>query len=128
MFDNYMIQCVQFFLKNGLSAHDFKNLEVRKFIKNTSFEFFEWTKQDNEITNITFNKRLDKQIIYNAFLVDYPDYKTYKLSQKTFTKWVDAYCKFYNFKYLAGSSNGQRWFEILKENQIESNEDNDLPF
>ena len=128
MFDNYMIQCVQFFLKNGLSAHDFKNLEVRKFIKNTSFEFFEWTKQDNEITNILFNQRLDKQIIYNAFLVDYPDYKTYKLSQKTFTKWVDAYCKFYNFKYLAGSSNGQRWFEILKENQIESNEDNDLPF
>ena len=128
MFDNYMIQCVQFFLKNGLSAHDFKNLEVRKFIKNTSFEFFEWTKQDNEITNIPFNQRLDKQIIYNAFLVDYPDYKTYKLSQKTFTKWVDAYCKFYNFKYLSGSSNGQRWFEILKENQIESNEDNDLPF
>ena len=128
MFDNYMIQCVQFFLKNGLSAHDFKNLEVRKFIKNTSFEFFEWTKQDNEITNIPFNQRLDKQIIYNSFLVDYPDYKTYKLSQKTFTKWVDAYCKFYNFKYLAGSSNGQRWFEILKENQIESNEDNDLPF
>ena len=128
MFDNYMIQCVQYFLKNGLSAHDFKNLEVRKFIKNTSFEFFEWTKQDNEITNIPFNQRLDKQIIYNAFLVDYPDYKTYKLSQKTFTKWVDAYCKFYDFKYLAGSSNGQRWFEILKENQTESNEDNDVAF
>ena len=128
MFDNYMIQCVQYFLKNGLSAHDFKNLEVRKFIKNTSFEFFEWTKQDNEITNIPFKERLDKQIIYNAFLVDYPDYKTYKLSQKTFTKWVDAYCKFYNFKYLAGSSNGQRWFEILKENQTQSNEDNDILF
>lgn len=128
MFDNYMIQCVQYFLKNGLSAHDFKNLEVRKFIKNTSFEFFEWTKQDNEITNIPFNQRLDKQIIYNAFLVDYPDYKTYKLSQKTFTKWVDAYCKFYNFKYLSGSSNGQRWFEILKENQTESDDEERVLF
>lgn len=128
-FDNFMIQCVQFYLLNGLTKHDFKNLEVRKFIKNTSFEFYEWTKPDElgKNDNIEFNTRCQKQTYFDAFIRDYPDFKTYKLSQKRFTQWIEQYAKFYNYTYLVGNSNGQRWFEIVNE-KIETEENNDLAF
>jgi hypothetical protein len=128
-FDNFMIQCVQYYLKNGLTKHDFKNLEIRKFIKNTCFEFYEWSKLDerglNE--NIEFNTRITKSTLYEAFINDYPDYRNYKLSQKRFKQWVEAFCKFYNFEYLEGNSNGSRWFEIRVENAPEK-ENDDIPF
>jgi hypothetical protein len=129
IFDNFMIQCVQFYLQNGLTKHDFKNLEVRKFIKNTSHEFFEWTKPDinGENENIEFNTRNIKQTYFDSFINEYPDFKTYKLSQKRFTQWIEQYCKFYNYEYINGNSNGQRWFEIINKNEpIE--DDNDLMF
>ena len=124
MFDNFMIQCVQFYLKNGLTKHDFKNLEVRKFIKNTSFEFFEWTKNnsDGKNDNIEFNTRCQKQVYYESFVNEYPDFRTYKLSQKRFTQWMEHYCKFYGFEYLSGNSNGQRWFEIINKNYQKDDE------
>ena len=37
-FDNFMIQCVQYYLKNGLQKQHHKNLELRKFITETSNE------------------------------------------------------------------------------------------
>jgi hypothetical protein len=128
MFDNYMLQCVQYYLLNGLTKHDFKNLEVRKFIKNTSFEFYEWTKPDKEgrNENIEFNTRCQKQTYYDAFVNEYPDYKTFKLSQKRFTQWIEHYCKFYKHTYLTGNSNGQRWFEIV--NKDVEQQDETCPF
>jgi len=129
MFDNFMINCVQFYLQNGLTKHDFKNLEVRKFIKNTSFEFYEWSKPNNEgkNENIEFNTRCIKQTYYDSFINEYPDFKTYKLSQKRFTQWLDHYCKFYGHTYLTGNSNGQRWFEIKNDN-APIIDDNDIMF
>lgn len=126
MFDNFMIQCVQYYLINGLTKHDFKNLEVRKFIKNTSHEFYEWSKPDafGKNENIEFNTRCIKQTYYDSFVNEYPDYRTYKLSQKRFTLWIEQYCKFYKYEYLAGNSNGQRWFEIInKAEQKQEEED-----
>ena len=126
-FDNFMIQCVQFYLINGLTKHDFKNLEVRKFIKNTSFEFYEWTKLDanGKNENIELNTRCNKQTYYNSFINEYPDFKTYKLSQNRFTRWIEQYAKFYTFEYITGNSNGERWFEIVNKNEPVSEDNND---
>jgi hypothetical protein len=129
MFDNFMIQCVQFYLQNGLTKHDFKNLEVRKFIKNTSFEFYEWTKLDanGKNENIEINIRCNKQTYYNSFVNEYPDFKTYKLSQNRFSRWIEQYAKFYNYEFLVGNSNGERWFEIVNKN-IQKQEEDDIAF
>ena len=129
MFDNFMINCVQYYLQNGLTKHDFKNLEVRKFIKNTSFEFYEWSKPDAEgrNENIDFNIRCQKGTYYESFINEYPDFKTYKLSQKRFKQWLEHYCKFYGHTYDEGNSNGQRWFEIKNEGApIKDNDDIDF--
>lgn len=130
MFDNFMIQCVQYYLINGLTKHDFKNLEVRKFIKNTSHEFYEWSKPDalGKNENIEFNTRCIKQTYYDSFVNEYPDYRTYKLSQKRFTLWIEQYCKFYKYEYLAGNSNGQRWFEIINKAEQKQEEEEDFIF
>ena len=77
--------------------------------------------------NIEFNTRCTKQTYYDAFINEYPDYRTYKLSQKRFTQWLEQYCKFYKHEYLSGNSNGQRWFEIINKG-IEKEDDNDIVF
>lgn len=110
-FYNYMLTCLQMYLVNGLVQHDFKNLEIRKLIKETSFEFYEWANDEN----IKLNERHNKNFIFNNFVEEYPDYKTsvFKLTQKRFWGWVSKYCDYKNYTYQNGvDSMGQRYIEI----------------
>lgn len=129
MYDNYMINCVQGYLSTGLIAHEFNNLETRKFIKNTNMEFYEWSKEEG---NITQSIRLYKGEIYDAFIKDYPDYGNgkYKLSQKRFRQYLEEYAKFHEFKYFEGRDHIGRWFEVSKKDEVsQKDEDNDeVPF
>ena len=121
-FDNYMISCLQGYLSTGLVAHDFNNLETRKFIKTTNMEFYEWSKEPE---NIELGKRLYKGDLYDTFVSDYPDYGNgkYKLSQKKFKTYLEEYAKFYDHKYTENKDHNGRWccfgdFEI-QENGLE---------
>jgi hypothetical protein len=117
-FYNYMLLCLQMYLINGLIAYDFKNLDIRKFIKETSFEFYEWANSEN----IKENERLTKGIIYESFLTDYPDWRKFNLSQRKFWSWVDKYVEFNKLEMIKGQdSMGQRYIEI-----INNNKDNEL--
>lgn len=108
-FYNYMLTCLQMYLINGLVSHEFKNLETRKLIKETSFEFYEWA----NIENIPLNERHVKTFLYNNFLEEYPDWKKYNLSQKRFWIWIEKYCDFNKFKLNKGrDSMGSRYVEI----------------
>jgi hypothetical protein len=114
-FDNYMINCIQFYLQNGLIENDFDNIEVRKFIKNTSFEFYEWTK-DHDVFG--FNQRLSKKAMYEKMIQEYSDLKW--VSQKRFKGWLEQYCKFYEFEYREGvDAIIGRYFEILNDQEID---------
>jgi len=109
-FYNYMIRCIQLYLINGLTEYDFKNLEIRKFIKETSYEFHEWT-NDNPIKT---NERIDKTLFYSSFLEEYPDYVKYKLSQKRFWIWVEKYADLKGLKIVRGQdSMGSRYVELI---------------
>jgi len=118
-FDNYMINCVQFYLENGLVKHDFNNLEVRKFIKETSFEFFEWS-ADNE--NIPKNIRLDKGEKFAQFTNDYQDFKKW-LSQKKFTQWLETFGKYYKLDTQQGRTHSSRWISFGP-----TEDESDIPF
>lgn len=123
-FDNYMIQCAQFYLNNGLVSAEFGNIHTRKFIKNTSFEFYEWTKLHEAFR---FNERISKREKYNEFLEEYPDFKKW-LSQKKFKQWIEVYCTFYNYQYNEGNSSPiGRWFEVIDEKLIWENEREEKP-
>ncbi len=110
-FDNYMIGCIQSFLKLGLVNQNTKNLKLRKFIAETSMEFYEWVTENN---SIPFNTRNDKKEYYNIFKNEYPDFQKW-LNQRTFTIWIDKYCKYTGLTYDKGNSNGLQWFMIIDE-------------
>jgi hypothetical protein len=119
-FDNYMVYCLQSYLKNGLIKQNAKNLKMRKFIAETCMEFHEWI-SDQE--NCPQNIRNDKQQYFNKFTEEYQDFKKW-LTRKKFNIWIQKYCNFINLNYTDGNSNGFRWFIIGNE----SEEDNDIAF
>jgi len=110
-FDNYMVYCLQAFLKNGLVNQNAKNIKMRKLIAETCMEFYEFVK---EIENVKINERLDKQIVFDSFTSEYKDFQRF-LTRKKFNIWVQKYCNFINAEYQQGNSNGFHWFEIQTE-------------
>lgn len=113
-FYNYMILCLQMYLLNGLVSYEFKNLHTRKYIKETSFEFYEWACNET----IKENERLNKSFVYNLFLEEYPDWKKFNLSQKKFWQWVDKYAEVNKLDIKKGQdSMGQRYVELVKSNE-----------
>jgi len=112
-FDNYMLDCEQIYLKNGLISCDFDNIEVKKFIRNTSSDFHEYTANHDFIA---FNVRLNKTEIFNQYIELYPDAGRNKLSQKTFKKYLEEYCKHYPNRFYSDGNGGHgvkgRWFMI----------------
>ncbi len=119
-FDNYMIQCSQFYLKYGITKSHFSNIETRKYIKNTSHEFYEWTKNKDAFKH---NEQLSKKVYFDTFIEEYPDWgaKGYRLTQKRFKMWLESYCKFYGYEYLDGvrsvlNGGTDRYFEVKDMN------------
>lgn len=108
MFDCYMHQCCQYYLSHGLVSTEFTNLHTRKFIKETSQEFYEWS---NDSENLPKNVRLNKTETFTKFTDEFSDFKKY-LTNKKFRKWIELYCDFYKYKLTEGNTNGVRWFTI----------------
>lgn len=123
-FDNYVVYCVQIFLKNGLIQQEAKNIKTRKFIAETAMEFLEFME---DVENFPRNQRLNKKIFFDKFLEDYPDFKKW-LSRKTYNIWVQKYCKFKTFIYSDGNTQGDRWYMIQTELELEETETDDFIF
>ena len=113
------------FIKRKLvqAGRNSKNLKLRKFIAETQMEFYEFA-EDMEL--LPRNKRNNKTELYNKFIDEYQDFKKW-LQVKTFVKWIDKYCKYKEFEFLEGNTQGNRWFEIVDKN-LETEEDNDIIF
>jgi len=120
-FDNYMIYCLQLYLKSGLIKQNAKNIKLRKFIAETSMEFFEWASDKENLPN---DSRIDKIEMFNKFVDDYSDFKRW-LTKKKFNIWVQKFSKYSNLEYNEGNSNGQRWFSLGNNNE---NDLVDVPF
>ena len=114
-FDNYMVNCLQLYLKLGLVEQNAKNIKLRKLIAETAFEFFEWI---DDVENVSRNNRLDKQQYFDEFIKAFPDFRPW-LQRKKFNIWVKKYCTYKGFDYNEGNTNGMRWFE-LSTNEKES--------
>ena len=107
-FDNYIVYCLQLFLKTGLVKQNAKNIRMRKFIAETTMEFYEWI---NDSENCPRNTRNDKKVFFDKFVEEYPDFKKW-LTRKKFNIWIQKFCSFMKYEYKSGNSNGLQWFEI----------------
>ena len=125
-FDAYMIQCAQIYLRYGLLNAEFKNIDTRKFIKETSHDFWEWTANHDVFQ---FGMRISKTEAYELFCNEYPDYKKW-LRNATFIKWVRTYADFYGYSFKDGKHGViGRWFILLKDGEeIPAYLDNDAMF
>lgn len=96
-FDNYMIGCLQFYMKNGLVKAKFVNLTIRQLSAETCHDFIEWVGLvDNQEGhyNIQAHARYYKNELYSEFISEYPDYgpkAKLTISRTRFYKWLIAY-------------------------------------
>lgn len=124
-FDNYMVICLQKYLKYGLIVQEAINIKLRKFIAETNMDFYEWV---SDTENFKLNTRHDKQDIYNNFISEYKDFERL-LKRKTFSIWIKKYASYKDLIYYDGITLGKRWYEISNGNASEVEEiDENLPF
>jgi len=128
-FDKFMINCLQYYMANGLVKSKTNNLELRKFINETSQEFYEYVLSENGIKH---NIRINKIDALNEFHIEYPDSRKF-VTNRTFMKWIKKYCDYKKLNFADGNSNGHRWFIINdndepKKNDIIINNDIDIDF
>ena len=125
-FDNFMIRCVQFYLKNGLVNSDKVNLKERKFRNEVGLEFIEFM----EARTSEFNgKPISRKKLREDFNAEYQRLARFNTPQK-FNSKVKEYCKFYNINLEENKYNGIVCFCIggVKNNNEEKlfPEDEDL--
>lgn len=107
-FDKFMINCIQYYLQNGLVASTANNLATRKFINETSQEFYEYAIIEKQIEH---NIRINKIDFLNKYIEEYPDTRKW-VTNRLINKWVKKYCDYIKIEYKEGNSNGKRWFQI----------------
>lgn len=112
LFDNFMIRCVQYYLKNGLVKYKMVNLELRKLINDTNNEFIDFMNSQDW----TVQKRWYKNELKDAFIDEYEEFKYAKwFTTNTFNKWVTKYCDYNkDLVFEKGKTNGQRFILIEK--------------
>jgi hypothetical protein len=120
-FDHFMINCLQYYLRNGLVGYEHKNLKIRKLINQTAKEFVEWM-DDKKFTN---GERIFYKDWFDSFVVEYEDFKKW-LTNRTFNNWLKAYFEFRGFGIENGATNGKRYYEI-KSDKLEDYAE-DCPF
>ncbi len=100
LFDNYMVACLQGYLKTGLVKSTFVNLQVRQLSAETSHDFIEWCgliEGTPSNTHLDIGIKLMKQDLYYEFIQEYPDYAPkakMTISRTRFYKWLTAYAVF----------------------------------
>jgi hypothetical protein len=113
-FDNFMIRCVQFFLKNGLVQSDKVNLKLRKFKNEMGTEFIEFM----ELQKFDGTPRNRKEF-RDDFNRQYPTVAKFNTPQK-FNKKVKDYCEFHNIPLEESKYNGVVCFYIGEQQKDES--------
>jgi len=119
-FDNYMVYCLQMYLKTGLVNQNAKNIKLRKFIAETNMDFYEWI---IDVENFPINRRNDKSQYFNAFINDNKDYDKW-LKRNRFNIWIQKYASYKGFRFEQGQSNGLKWFALF-ENGVDKEIIND---
>ena len=136
LFDNYMIACLQIYLKEGLIQSEFVNLKIRQLSAETSHDFIEWCgllDGTEENQKLVPDIKIYKNEMYYEFVNEYPDYgpkSKMTISRIRFYKWLHAFCIYKEgVPPEEGRDTTGRWFMIKRKTQEEEEIDNSkIPF
>jgi hypothetical protein len=132
VFDNYMIQCLQLYLREGLIQSEFVNLKIRQLSAATSHDFIEWCgllegQEDNQ--KLSEGIKIYRNEVYFDFIGEYPDYgpkSKMTISRQRFYKWLHSYCLYKTGKPpIEGRDMTGRWITLGDE---EPTEEDSVPF
>jgi hypothetical protein len=125
-FDNFMLECIQLFLKKGLIKSDFKNLSVRKLEVSTSSEFREWVLGTDKKFPLVAGIEYSGPDLMIDFTDNYPDFRAggpMRFNNRKFYQWLDEYAQYkYGTKLIEGrNSLGKtvRFYEPERQQKIE---------
>ena len=113
-FYNFMVECLQLFLDNGIIKSEPINLRERKLQDQTSPEFVEFVRETLVVGQDYELKRL------------YEDFKKYigygigvfedcPVKQNKFTGWMKIYAEFTRLDYQKRKSNGQQYVKLTEK-------------
>ena len=118
-FDNYMISCLQLYLKEGLKTSQFVNLKIRQLSAETCHDFVEWCgilPGAGVNRKLMPNERMWGNDLYADFIEEYPDYAPkakMTISRNRFYKWLNAFSLHkYNVKIEEGRDERGKWIII----------------
>ncbi len=109
-FDNYMIECCQYYLKNGLKEYDYVNLTKKKLIDETAVEFEEFIK------DVPLSVEQNKKELFERFKKEYEDFG--QMKQNTFSKWTKVYAELFDLRVDERKSGADRYFTLRKKDEI----------
>ena len=133
VFDNYMIQCLQLYLREGLIESEFVNLKIRQLSAETSHDFIEWCgllegTQPN--SKLVPDIRLNTNELYLDFVQEYPDYSPrakMSISRIRFNKWLYSFCMYKEgVPPEEGKDLNGKW--IIMKQKPEDNTNNETEF
>jgi hypothetical protein len=134
-FDNYMIYCLQLYLKEGLIQSEFVNLKIRQLSAETSHDFIEWCgllEGQEENQKLFIGIQIRKNEMYFDFINEYPDYgpkSKMTISRQRFYKWLHAYCVYKTGEPpIEGKDMVGRWFMMEEEEEEDNKNDDEAPF
>ncbi len=134
-FDNYMIYCLQLYLKEGLIQSEFVNLKIRQLSAETSHDFIEWCgllEGQEENQKLYIGIQIRKNEMYFDFINEYPDYgpkSKMTISRQRFYKWLHAYCVYKTGEPpIEGKDMVGRWFMMEEVEEENNKNDDEAPF
>jgi hypothetical protein len=122
-FDNFMIECIQYYLKNGIVNYASVNLDEKRLMSEIGHDFYSWIND-----NMKFNERMILKDMFEKFCDQYPTYR--KFSQKYTSGRIRKYGDYLVKKGKltrvdAGKQNGSiPYIEYVTEQKKESEWDN----
>ena len=128
-FDNYMVACLQGYLRTGLVVSKFVNLKIRQLSAESCHDFIEWCGLiEGAPVNQHFGvgDKLMKQELYYEFIQEYPDYAPkakMTISRTRFYKWLTAYAMYMTgVAPEEGRDPSGRWLRIRSKHEVETQE------
>lgn len=119
-FDNYMMECLQKYLKHGLIEMPTINLKTRKLINEVGSELLQF------FDTLNFNEWYDTKSLYSMFCTHFPE-KSRFVTQYKITTSIKKWAKHKDLELLNPTSGGVSKVYI-GSNTTEIKDDNEMPF
>jgi hypothetical protein len=135
-FDNYMVRSLQMYLEHGLYECSWETQHIRKFINETSPEFWEWLDDESKEPKLRLGEVHYRAQLMEAFVKEYPDWDRFKynLTGRRWAMWLEAYGAFKGWEVMSErNQNGHYTKYVLpgtpkEEDTSEKLDPNDWPF